>query len=66
MKESGRADREIDSGRWNLFKKSSLDKSVKENDGLNISSQIVYLTKTTECDKIEKLVTARRKEKKTI
>ena len=38
----------------------------KENDGLNISSQIVYLTKTTECDKIEKLVTARRKEKKTI
>ena len=33
---------------------------------LNISSQIVYLTKTTECDKIEKLVTARRKEKKTI
>jgi len=29
MKETGRADREIDSGRWNLFKKSSLDKSVK-------------------------------------
>ena len=29
MKESGRADREIDSGRWNLFKKSSLDKKLE-------------------------------------
>ena len=38
----------------------------KVKSRLNISSQIVYLKKTTECDKIKKLVTARRKEKKTI
>ena len=36
----------------------------KVKSRLNISSQIVYLTKTTECDKIEKLVTARRKKRK--
>ena len=31
---------------------------------MNISSQIVYLTKTTECDKIEKLVTLKGEVKK--
>ena len=31
---------------------------------VNLSSQIVYLTKTTECDKIEELVTPRGKVKK--
>ena len=45
-----------------------LDRLSREREreyGMNFSSQNVYLTKLTECDKIEKLVTARRDEKKT-
>jgi hypothetical protein len=37
----------------------------KRKCGMNFSSQNVYLTKSTECDKIEKLVTTRRNGKKT-
>ena len=40
-------------------------KKGKRKCGMNFSSQNVYLTKSTECDKIEKLVTARRNGKKT-
>ena len=53
-------------GRMNRL--TVLDRLSREREreyGMNFSSQNVYLTKSTECDKIEKLVTARRDEKKT-
>jgi hypothetical protein len=42
-----------------------LSRKKERECGVNLNSQNVYLTKSTECDKIEKLVTARRNEKKT-
>ena len=52
-------------GRMNRL--TVLDRLLRKRErkyGVNFSSQNVYLTKSTECDKIEKLVTARSEEKR--
>ena len=51
-----------------MNKLTVLDRLLRKRErecGMNFGSQNVYLTKSTECDKIEKLVTARRSGKKT-